>query len=304
MGAYNRYLRPTFIQICRKKSTLGFQSLPYVLSLFSAMLWMFYAFLKTDALLLISVNSIGCVIETIYIVVFLVYASKDTRKQTVKLVAGLNVVLFSAIFLFTMLTEKGNYRIQVVGWICVAISFQVVRTKSVEFMPLGLSFTLTLSAIMWFAYGVLKNDFCIAVPNVLGFILGILQMLLYGMYRSSKGKEVLVIEMEKKVPEHVINVVVMEISPEVYPAPADDDSKMNSTTTVIANENVTVDNEEEEEDEKKRGEEEEEEEEEEKRREENEKSVVSIPAENGEHEPFAQQVEVKLNPPVFIDCAA
>lgn len=123
-------------------------------------------------------------------------------------------------------------------------------------------------------------------------------MLLYGIYRSSKGKEVLAIEMEKKVPEHVINVVVTESGPEVYPAPADDDSKMNSTTTVIANENVTLDHKEEEEDEKKR------EEEEEKREDEKEKSVVSTPADNDEHEPYAQQVNVKLDPPVFIVCAA
>ena len=67
------------MEICRKKSTLGFQSLPYVVALFSAMLWMYYAFLKTDAILLISVNSIGCFIETIYIAIYLAYASREAR---------------------------------------------------------------------------------------------------------------------------------------------------------------------------------------------------------------------------------
>ena len=77
--------RPTFYRIYRSKSTQGFQSVPYVVALFSAMLWIYYALLKSDELLLITINSAGCVIETIYIVMYLAYAPKQAKVLTTQL---------------------------------------------------------------------------------------------------------------------------------------------------------------------------------------------------------------------------
>ncbi|GFY99936.1 bidirectional sugar transporter SWEET12-like protein [Actinidia rufa] len=211
------------------------------------MLWMYYAFLKTDAILLISVNSIGCFIETIYIAIYLAYGSREARNHTAKLLASLNVGFFSVILLFTLLLVKDSNRVLVVGWVCVAISvsvfaaplsivFQVVRTRSVEFMPFTLSFFLTMTAIMWFGYGLLLKDLYIALPNILGFLLGVLQMLLYGMYRNAKP----VLELEKKqLPDqHMINIVVSGIPDEVHPV----DAKMGrNEQTDHNNEKCSVD---------------------------------------------------------------
>ncbi|CAI9756374.1 unnamed protein product [Fraxinus pennsylvanica] len=213
---------PTFIRIYKEKSTMQFHALPYIVALFSSLLWMYYALLKGNALLLISINSFGCAIETIYIALYLLYASKIIRNHTVKLLGLVDVAVFAVIFLASFFIFDGETRVRVVGWICVAVSvsvfaaplsitFQVVRTKSVEFMPFFLSFFLTLSAVMWFAYGVLLKDLCIALPNVLGFGLGLVQMLLYGIYRNPKP----VIE-EKKLPEYVKNIIFLG-TPEVHP---------------------------------------------------------------------------------------
>lgn len=209
---------------------MGYQSLPYAVSLFSAMLWLYYALLK-QTLLLITINSLGIVIESIYIFIYILYAAKEAKKQTTKLVAILNVGIFTAIFLVTYFAfhQDHSVRISVVGWICVgfavsvfasplSIVFQVIRTRSVEFMPFTLSFALTISAVVWFSYGFLLKDMCVAIPNILGFILGVLQMLLYGIYRNAKPIEVVNDDEEKKVAaaeQQGINIVV--VGNEVHP---------------------------------------------------------------------------------------
>ncbi|URD91971.1 Protein RUPTURED POLLEN GRAIN 1 [Musa troglodytarum] len=253
---------PTFYRVCRRKSTEGFHSVPYVVALFSATLWIFYAFVKTNAGLLITINAVGCVIETAYVLVYFTYAPKaakvhhtrslnhfmqatdrdssDLKKSvfglqmfTAKLVLLVNVGMFGLILLLTLLFAKGAKRVEVLGWICMSFSVSVfvaplsiivsrnpsanavfrgltiltrsvvaqrlvIRTKSVEFMPFTLSFFLTWSAVVWFGYGLLTKDLYVALPNVLGFIFGVLQMVLYVAYRNQEKTMV-----EQKLPEHI-----------------------------------------------------------------------------------------------------
>ncbi|KAL4566703.1 hypothetical protein LXL04_030825 [Taraxacum kok-saghyz] len=188
---------PTFYKVYKKKSTEGFQSVPYVVGLFSAMLWIYYALLKANAMLLITINSVGCFIQTFYICFFLFYAPKKARIESLKLITMMIVVGFGLIVVLTQFFATGVTRVTIVGWICLVFALcvfiaplgvlrQVIKTKSVEYMPILLSAALTLNAITWFFYGLLLRDFNIAIPNVLGITFGVLQMILYFVYKNKK----------------------------------------------------------------------------------------------------------------------
>ncbi|GAB2279904.1 hypothetical protein Dimus_014539 [Dionaea muscipula] len=164
------------------------------------MLLLYYAFLKqSDRTLLITINSFGCIVQSTYLTIYMIYATKQSKIHTGRLLFLFNLVAFGLITLLTMLFCKEERRVAVVGWICGVFSLcvfaaplsvmrMVIRTKSVEFMPFGLSLTLTLSAVTWFFYGFFIKDFFIAVPNVMGFLLGLAQMILYITYRDRKKK--------------------------------------------------------------------------------------------------------------------
>ncbi|XP_012574846.1 bidirectional sugar transporter N3-like [Cicer arietinum] len=226
---------PTFIQIYKNKCTEGFDSLPYVVALFSSMLWLYYGFIQANASLLISINSFGCVVEAIYCIIYIIYAPREVRKLTIKLIAAMDVGSFILIWSIVEWAIPQHLRVQVLGWICMSISVsvfasplsiavKVIRTRSVQYMPFSLSFSLTLSAVMWFFYGYFKKDKCVFIPNIVGFILGVIQMVLYAYYKTyGVGKE--------EPPCEVINIVVMNPSGtcEVFPIPLDENDDIIDT---------------------------------------------------------------------------
>ncbi|CAK7348243.1 unnamed protein product [Dovyalis caffra] len=142
---------PTFYRIYKRKSTEEFQSIPYSVALFSAMLTLYYATLKTDALMLVTINCTGCVIESIYLIIYLIYAPRSTKMYTLKLFMLFNFGLYALIVLLTSLFSHGSRRTNVVGWICAVFSS----------------------------------------PNILGLVFGIAQMMLYFIYRNKRNEIVL-----------------------------------------------------------------------------------------------------------------
>nr|XP_029119187.1 bidirectional sugar transporter SWEET2a isoform X2 [Elaeis guineensis] len=193
--------RPTFKRIAKNHSTEQFSGLPYIYSLLNCLICFWYGLpcVAHGVILVATVNSIGAIFQLVYVALFIKYADKTKKLK----MAGLLIAVFCAFALVICvsleLLDDGR-RQMFVGYLSVAslismfasplfIINLVIRTGSVEFMPFYLSLSTFLMSISFFAYGMLKHDFFIYVPNGIGTILGVIQLLLYAYYSRKSSSD-------------------------------------------------------------------------------------------------------------------
>ncbi|CAI8590115.1 unnamed protein product [Vicia faba] len=188
---------PTFWRIIKHRSTEDFSSFPYICTLLNSSLWTYYGTIKAGEYLVATVNGFGILVETIYILLFLIYAPQKMRVKTAILVGILDVGVLGAAVVATQLALEGEARSGAVGIMGAALNIlmyasplavmkTVVKTKSVEYLPFLLSFFFFLNGGVWLLYAVLVRDVILGVPNGTGFVLGAMQLVLYGVYRNGK----------------------------------------------------------------------------------------------------------------------
>ncbi|XP_020264994.1 bidirectional sugar transporter SWEET2a [Asparagus officinalis] len=191
---------PTFRRIVRNHSTEQFSGLPYVYALLNCLICFWYALpcVSHGVFLVATVNSVGAVFQLVYVMFFIVFADNTKKlKMSGSLVAvfvAFFLIMYSSLYVFDKETRH-----MFVGYLTIAslismfasplsIIRLVIRTKSVEFMPFYLSLATFLMSISFFAYGMLLDDFFIYIPNGIGSILGVIQLLLYAYY-SRKSRD-------------------------------------------------------------------------------------------------------------------
>ncbi|KAF3437249.1 hypothetical protein FNV43_RR20002 [Rhamnella rubrinervis] len=162
---------PTFYKIAKKKDVEEFKPDPYIATVLNCMFWVFYGmpFVRPDSILVVTINSIGLVLELIYLSIFFTYA----RNNGWSLMVGIICDIFNIIMYTSPLT----------------IMKKVITTKSVRYMPFYLSLTNFLNGSVWTAFALIKFDVYILVSNGLGAISGAVQLILYACYFRRTPKE-------------------------------------------------------------------------------------------------------------------
>ncbi|XP_044484057.1 bidirectional sugar transporter SWEET6b-like [Mangifera indica] len=195
---------PTFWHIIKRKSVEEFQPYAYIATCLNCMFWILYGlpFVHPDSILVITINSVGLAMELLYLAIFCLH---DRQKKAMRKVAiGLTgeVVFVAVVATITILAfHTHSSRSFFVGIICVVFSImmyaspltivrKVIKTKSVEFMPFYLSLAGFVNGCIWSAYALFKLDYFLLISNGLGSILGLVQLIIYGIYYRSTPTKV------------------------------------------------------------------------------------------------------------------
>ncbi|XAR49621.1 hypothetical protein NMG60_11032885 [Bertholletia excelsa] len=190
----------TFKRIIKNKSTEQFSCIPYLMALLNCLLFTWYGlpFVSPHNLLVSTISAVGAALESMYIVVFVIFAPKKEKGKILALVACL-LTTFGLTAVVSLLAFHGKKRKLFCGLaatiFCIvmyasplSVMRMVIKTKSVEYMPFLLSLFVFLNGTCWFIYGLLEEDPFITVANGFGSGFGAIQLILYAMYRERKGE--------------------------------------------------------------------------------------------------------------------
>ncbi|KAK4488495.1 hypothetical protein RD792_004259 [Penstemon davidsonii] len=193
---------PTFKRILEKRTTEEFHPYTFLACMMNCMFWVFYGLpiVHPDSTLVITINGIGLFLELLYLTIFFAFTNKKNKRIIVTGVLVELVALAAVVFITLLCFNTHEKRSMFVGIVCVVFGIimygspltilkQVIKTKSVEYLPFWICLAGFLNGITWFTYANLKVfDLYIAIGNGIGGLLGAIQLIVYAYYRF-RGKQ-------------------------------------------------------------------------------------------------------------------
>ncbi|XWS50121.1 hypothetical protein CRYUN_Cryun12cG0061500 [Craigia yunnanensis] len=212
---------PTFVQIWKKGSVEQFSPVPYLATLINCMIWVIYGLpiVHPKSTLVITINGAGTAIEVVYLILFLIFCHDKKKRSKVLLIVVVELIFIAVVTTLVLtLVHTTKRRSLVVGIIAILFNIVmyaaplsvmklVISTKSVEYMPFFLSLASFANGVAWAIYAFLPFDLFIAVPNVLGTLFSLAQLLLYATYYKST-KRIIAARQEPKIEMQLSGVVI------------------------------------------------------------------------------------------------
>ncbi|XP_062025537.1 bidirectional sugar transporter SWEET5-like [Rosa rugosa] len=186
---------PTFVKIIKDKSVGDFKADPYVATLLNCAMWSFYGLpiVHPDSLLVVTINGAGFFIELIYVSIFLLYSPAQKRRKIISALLVEAIFFAVVVFITIHVFHTTKDRSMIIGILCIVFNIimyaspltvmkMVIKTKSVKYMPFALSLANFCNGVVWSIYALLKFDPYVLIPNGLGSLSGLVQLILYGTY--------------------------------------------------------------------------------------------------------------------------
>nr|CAD1823973.1 unnamed protein product [Ananas comosus var. bracteatus] len=148
------------------------------------------------SILVVTINGVGFVLESFYILIFLAFSPNRLRLKVLGILA-VELLFMAGVITGVMVgAQTHEKRSLIVGVLCVifgtcmyasplSIMKLVIQTKSVKYMPFFLSLVGFLNGVCWTIYAFIRFDIFVTIPNGLGALLGLAQLILYLCYYRS-----------------------------------------------------------------------------------------------------------------------
>ncbi|EES06724.1 bidirectional sugar transporter SWEET4 [Sorghum bicolor] len=217
---------PTFVGIWKKRAVEQYSPIPYVATLLNCMMWVVYGLpvVHPHSMLVVTINGTGMLIQLSYVVLFILCSTGAVRRKVVLLFAAEVAFVVALAALVLSLAHTHERRSMVVGIVSVffgtgmyaaplSVMKMVIETKSVEYMPLFLSLASLANSICWTAYALIRFDVYITIPNGLGVLFALGQLVLYAMFYKNTQQ---IIEARKRKADHQQGTV-MEVVTDATP---------------------------------------------------------------------------------------
>ncbi|XP_056619433.1 sugar transporter SWEET1 [Triplophysa dalaica] len=163
------------------------QFLPFLTTCLNNLGWLYYGLLKGDGTVIL-VNTIGAILQTIYIITYCHYTKEKKRvlSQTLVMVC----VLCVGWVYFRMLIPPGQTQLSQLGLACSVFTISmylspltdlvhIVRSKSVDRLSFSLTVATFFTSTSWTLYGLQLQDYYIMVPNTPGIFTSLIRVYLF-----------------------------------------------------------------------------------------------------------------------------
>jgi len=179
-------------KIYKAKAVGGFSVFPYYTTIVNATIWIMYAVAKGDMKQVLLVNCIGWCCAVFSIAVFQQFSAKKAD-FVLKVIAAsgvcaaaysLSIALSAHVSQMDTLGSIGIATSAVMYGGPLAVAADVIRTESVEFLPLMPSVFAFVATSLWTSYAILKGDPFVLLANGPGLLLATFQLMLYKAYSN------------------------------------------------------------------------------------------------------------------------
>lgn len=189
------FIMPAFMMIETWK-TKETQKVPYFLFIFTTLnceFWMIYGIIKQKMAIYLG-NAFGVITNHFYVLIFIICLNTSSFKKisysSFFLVCSMiNIICFQYYFN----NEELLGSIACTMNICMFFSqlqkiIEVFKYKDNSYIPMGISVCIAFSSSIWTTYGILTNDKFVIIPNIIGIVLSLFQIVLFFIFKNKSKK--------------------------------------------------------------------------------------------------------------------